>query len=114
MQNISSEAINLRDYRYVIRRKPAQINNRRILPFLMILIIVLALALFSIVRLANSSEPIKTIQVIVNPGDTLWSIARSNYDPSGDMRRYVYQIRRLNNLGTALIYPGQILNLPVD
>ena len=56
-------------------------------------------------RLAGGSS------VIVQSGDTLWSIATS-LDGDGDVRELVDQIQRLNDLdGTALV-PGQVLELP--
>lgn len=51
-------------------------------------------------------------QIIVQPGDTLWSIARVQV-PDEDPRDVVGAIRDLNSLGTANIYPGQILTLQI-
>lgn len=114
MRNIRSEVIKLRDYKFISKRNTEQIRNRKVITFLTIFLIILAIALLSTVRLASSSEPMNTIRVIVDHGDTLWSIAQANYDQSGDMRQYVYKIRKLNDLQTAMIYPGQVLHLPID
>ncbi len=53
-----------------------------------------------------------TIVVVVQPGDTLWSIAREHMGQEGDPRRLIYEIGRLNGLQSSLIYPGQTLLLP--
>jgi nucleoid-associated protein YgaU len=56
-------------------------------------------------HLAGSSS------VVVESGDTLWSIA-SSVAGSGDVRATVHQIRELNGLTSADIAPGQVLELP--
>ncbi len=46
-------------------------------------------------------------------GDTLWDIA-SEYTVAGeDVRRVVFEIRRLNDLDGSVIIPGQVLRVPI-
>ena len=56
-------------------------------------------------RLAGGSS------VIVQSGDTLWSIATS-LGADGDVRGLVDEIQRLNDLDGAALVPGQVLKLP--
>jgi nucleoid-associated protein YgaU len=56
-------------------------------------------------RLAGESA------VVVQPGDTLWSIA-SPVAGGGDVRAVVAEIRQLNGLSSARLTPGQTLRLP--
>jgi nucleoid-associated protein YgaU len=49
--------------------------------------------------------------VIVQSGDTLWSIATS-LDGDGDVRGLVDEIQRLNGLEGGALVPGQVLELP--
>jgi nucleoid-associated protein YgaU len=49
--------------------------------------------------------------VVVQPGDTLWSIA-SPVAGGGDVRAVVADIRQLNGLSSARLVPGQTLQLP--
>jgi ferric-dicitrate binding protein FerR (iron transport regulator) len=56
-------------------------------------------------RLAGGSS------VIVQSGDTLWSIA-SSLDDDGDVRALVDEIQRLNDLDGGVLVPGQVLELP--
>jgi nucleoid-associated protein YgaU len=49
--------------------------------------------------------------VVVQPGDTLWSIA-SPVAADGDVRAVVAEIRQLNDLSSADLVPGQTLQLP--
>jgi LysM repeat protein len=53
----------------------------------------------------------RAAQVIVQPGDTLWSIAQSA-DPNADARAIVQQILQANRLATARIAAGQRLWVP--
>jgi LysM repeat protein len=47
---------------------------------------------------------------VVQPGDTLWSIASSRY--AGDPREGVWKLERRNHLAGATLTPGQRLTLP--
>lgn len=49
--------------------------------------------------------------VVVQPGDTLWSIAAEHY-PSDDVRVRVEDIERANGLDGPIIQAGETLHLP--
>jgi LysM repeat protein len=49
--------------------------------------------------------------VVVQPGDTLWSIASARY-PSDDVRTRVDEIERMNGLKNPVIEAGETLHLP--
>ena len=49
--------------------------------------------------------------MVVEPGDTLWAIAQ-RVAPGRDPRVMVERLRRLNNLDTPALTPGQTLVLP--
>jgi hypothetical protein len=51
------------------------------------------------------------LQVVVRPGQTLWSVAESA-DPDQDTRVIVRQIIDLNSLGSATVSAGQQLWVP--
>lgn len=50
------------------------------------------------------------VEVVVQPGDTLWTIAKSQV-PDSDPRDVVGSIRDLNQLQSADIFPGQVLTV---
>ncbi|MBX5477125.1 MAG: LysM peptidoglycan-binding domain-containing protein [Clostridia bacterium] len=50
--------------------------------------------------------------IIVQPGDTLWTLA-SRLAPDEDPRAWIADVRRENHLSTVVIKPGQRLRLPV-
>ncbi|MGI9111106.1 MAG: LysM peptidoglycan-binding domain-containing protein [Gaiellaceae bacterium] len=74
------------------------------------LILVVALSLFlwaSFARSSDASGPER--RYVVQPADTLWSIAAMRY---GDPREGVYELRERNGLEGTTILPGQVLILP--
>jgi LysM repeat protein len=78
----------------------------------------LAVSLFSIIGLAteqaNASNEISTIpttQVVVAPGETLWTIA-TRVNPEIDPRAVIEQIKDLNVLNGTNVYAGQVLLVP--
>lgn len=106
----------MRDYKFSTYQKTnyrfskRQLNYWRILPIIFCLVIGLVLFLGNID--VSSNESVKIKKITVSKGDTLWSIAKSNYSTSGDIRRYVYHIKKFNKLATAEIHPGQVLLMP--
>jgi hypothetical protein len=52
-------------------------------------------------------------QVVVQPGQTLWSIA-SAAEPSADPRLVIQQIVQANALGGATVHAGQLLWVPTS
>jgi nucleoid-associated protein YgaU len=59
-------------------------------------------------------EPARTILVTVQPGDTIWGIARRISGENADLRRVVHEIAELNNLGDGVIRPGQGILVPAQ
>jgi nucleoid-associated protein YgaU len=97
-------------------RPPVRLTVRgRFLLVLVLAVVALSVVGFVTGRLsgANSdrSRPAAQRTLVVQPGDTLWSIAKE-VAPGGDVRKTVYEIRKLNGLSDAMIISGQVLVLP--
>ncbi|HEY8499615.1 MAG TPA: LysM peptidoglycan-binding domain-containing protein [Clostridia bacterium] len=74
--------------------------------------IALMLLFIGTVSLSNAGNIITECRLVtVNHGDTLWEIA-GKYRGSSEIREYIYKIRKINNLDSAVIYAGQTLKLP--
>ena len=73
-------------------------------------LLVAAVLVVASARLAYGSGAVATDQVVVAPGDTVWSIALSHY--AGDPRPHVEAILALNHLDSPRLIPGQALKLP--
>jgi LysM domain-containing protein len=74
----------------------------------LILAVVAALAWAMLARPSEGAGPERTY--VVQPADTLWSIAAARY--SGDPRDAIWRIRERNGLEGTIIRPGQRLVLP--
>lgn len=52
--------------------------------------------------------------ITVEQNDTLWDIAAQKVDSSMDIREYIYQIKKINQINdSGYLSPGQTLKLPV-
>lgn len=91
-------------------QNPYKLVSRSLIIFL--LIAGLYVYLPSEKPLIASPEPIMTITMEVNPGDTLWTFAEDLYPENP--RKAVFLIKKINGLDNDLIYPGQILEIPGD
>lgn len=88
-------------------------RGRRVVVALALLLAVGLIALGGAVLGGNGDELelMGTASVIVEPGDTLWSIARAAAGER-DVRDVVDVIQALNGLDGADIEPGQVLAVP--
>ena len=106
--NLMNNAIRKKKYRII--------NRKKFLRFiLLVLISVLLIILFFQKRnnVYSSIYEEKYIEVKIKKGDTLWDIARDFMPEGYDIRKMVYEIRRLNNMNNANIYPEDCIKIPV-
>ncbi len=82
----------------------------RIRRFLAVLAVVAA-ASVGFAAVVHGGAPRPEATVVVQQGDTLWSIAAAHY-PSDDVRARVEDIERANGLQGPTIEPGETLRLP--
>ena len=78
--------------------------------FVRVILLLTAAALLVAVAARQSSGAGHPQSYVVQPGDTLWSIATAHY--AGDPREGVWKIERRNHLAGATIQPGVRLVLP--
>lgn len=83
------------------------INKKRFVISITILI-ALIITLFSN---CLAGKKVETEDLVVSTGDTLWSIACEYKKDGQDVREYIYELRKLNNLENCTIYPGQVLKI---
>ncbi len=49
---------------------------------------------------------------VVQPGDTLWQVARAYIPERMDIRAFIYRLEQVNGLKGGIIHPGQQLLIP--
>ena len=83
----------------------------RIVSITLVLCLMIALALAAVDALNVSGFENERV-VVVQKNDTLWQIAEKYCGDDIDIRKAVHQIRKVNGLEDATIYPGQELIVP--
>ncbi|HVM16707.1 MAG TPA: LysM peptidoglycan-binding domain-containing protein [Gaiellaceae bacterium] len=75
---------------------------------ILIVAVVATIAWATFVRPSESAGPERTY--VVQPADTLWSIASEHY--AGDPRAAIWKLQQRNGLTSTTLRPGQELVLP--
>ena len=98
----------------VIRNRYKVASPIRFTCFLAAIIVVAVFAFSSLLGLSQvSGYAFDSYAVIqVQPGDTLWSIAKDNATEKDDVRRLVYDIKQLNKLKDDKLDARQMLLIP--
>lgn len=51
-------------------------------------------------------------EIVVKPGDTLWSISEQRVEKGEDVRIYIQKLKKVNSLTSSALQAGQVLQLP--
>jgi LysM repeat protein len=89
-------------------------KRKNIKKVLLLIIAVFCMTAFAQLKKVDGSSKVKYTSVTVYPGDTLWKIASEYNNDESDVRKVIYKIRKLNNLKSAVIIPGQELLIPLN
>lgn len=60
---------------------------------------------------SNTTSSASVIEIVVSPGDTLWSIAKAA-KPNQDPRETIYEIKAMNLISGSSVFPGQLIKVP--
>ena len=97
-----------------LRRPPLRLTRRGravVLGFFVLMASLASAILFTTASRASNPDAAPTPTVVVQPHDTLWSIA-TRTSPRRDPYAAVAEIQRLNDLDGYVIHPGQTLRVP--
>jgi len=100
----------------VVTRGPLRLTRRgQLVLVALAAVVALAVAGFLMSRTGGAAtqrpEPVGQRSIVVQPGQTLWSIAK-DVAPDRDIRQVIYEIRRINGLDSAMVRSGQTIVLP--
>lgn len=91
--------------RYILK------NRRRFYMFVIAMTVLLSCVFLA--ATVNGADTNKTFtNVTVEKGDTLWDLAKE-YSDGGDIRNYIHEIQKVNNLPGGDIFAGDIIKMPV-
>ena len=87
-------------------------SPRYLVPPRLVAILLVVSALLVLTTAVQADQPVAVAVYTVESGDTLWTIAATATDQSGDVRDTVAAMRQLNGLTGSTIHPGQVLHVP--
>jgi LysM repeat protein len=90
---------------------PIRLTRRGRIVLLGLLVLLAALVVVFVAQPGQAADSAPLPTVVVQPGDTLWSIA-GHHTPGRNRVDTIEDIRRLNNLGDYSVEVGQRLTLP--
>lgn len=95
------------------RKRIRVVNRGRLAIFISILLIITYPAImFAIDKPSSDLSSKSFIKVYIEPGDTLWGIAKANLPPKTDIRDFVHEIKVVNELNSSLIREGEVILVP--
>lgn len=77
------------------------------------LLIILAIYLFFMLITPATSGKTEYETYIIQPGDTLWEICEEKF-PDEDPRKVIYEIKKINGLGTSALKVHQKIQIPKE
>jgi nucleoid-associated protein YgaU len=94
-------------------------TRTRVVVLLTSVVVALALLLAGAVAAQADDAPdavsaAPTVEYTVRSGDTLWAIASAYVGDGDDVRNLIEDIKHGNGLETSVIWPGQILQIPME
>ncbi|NLY86075.1 MAG: LysM peptidoglycan-binding domain-containing protein [Tissierellia bacterium] len=70
--------------------------------------------IFSKEKAYSSVQEIRYFEVEVVEGDTLWTIVSRYITERDNMQKIIYDIKKFNGMDDSLIYPGDIIKIPIS
>lgn len=83
-----------------------------------VVILIIALsAVFGAISAQAADNPddltaLKAVYVV--EGDTLWSLVDQHYDTDDDIREAIYQVKKINNIESSDLMPGEVIYIPLS
>ena len=88
-------------------------NAVKRLRLLIAVLLIIGASQLVIPLITSANTPTKYITVIVEDGDSLWTIAAQFRDEHTDIRKYINLIQKHNQKYDTLLQPGEVLKVPV-
>lgn len=96
-----------------MRKSSKKKSNNKKLKKIILMLLIIILFIITLINMyigqPKYEETYKTIYI--GEDETLWTIAEDYKKPNQDIREYIFEIKKLNNMETATIYEGQELTI---
>jgi len=93
-------------------KKKYVLKNRARFYIFIIALLITVFTVFSVTGAYGYKETeLKVIRI--KSGDTLWNIAEK-YNKKGDIREYIYELKKINNLKSSAIIAGENLKVIIE
>lgn len=113
MKNLNSYTMNYQDTKMDVKDKNLVLAKIFSALVGILLLIILFISFFSLIGSGENSSNFVNHEII--SGESLWSIAAKYYNENNvDLRKIIYKIKKINNIDSAVINPGNILIIPLD
>lgn len=86
-------------------------NKRKFIAFIVVVSVLLSTLIYTTSVYGYKQPSWQTIRV--KSGDTLWSIANTYNENGGDIRKFIYELKKANQLESSIIFAGDELKVPV-
>ena len=89
-------------------------NPKRFVSFLTVMLLVISFSAGSLLGIfdASSKDTLSFTTVQVQPGDTLWNLARTYGSKNADVRETIYRICKINDVSAETLQIGQYISIP--
>lgn len=97
----------------MMRKRKNYKNTLKRLRLLIAILLIIGAFQLVIPLMTSANTPTKYITVIVEDGDSLWTIAAQFKNEHTDIRKYINLIQKHNQRYDTLLQPGEVLKVPV-
>ncbi len=97
-----------------LKREKKTKSNKKFIAIISVIILltITLITLYTVNGLTEKEIYYKNIEI--KNGQTLWKIVENEFGNNINIRKYVYQIKQINNLENSNIRPGQVIKIPVE
>lgn len=82
--------------------------------FVYIMFLLLISITFRSVALDKKFSDTNYMSIVVSSGDTLWSISKMYAPKDQDIRKFIYELKVINDKEDSIIKPGDVLLIPIE
>jgi len=95
-----------------VKKQYVLVNKKRFLIIVLVLLSIVISTTLLVTRRPEGKGDNVYIERTIACGDTLWDIAVEISDGTIDIRRLVFEIKKINGLNDSNLYLGQVIKLP--